>query len=192
MDHAANTTGQQQFACAGFSVCATVDEAPTELTAPTTGSIYLSAQGPESSGNVSLKADGRVTSSVAETHIDVIAGGVVIDAGDKGNIGARAGSAPAMQHLELQGNGGNILLENGQTPISPKIEIQLDKIVMSVGANKIVIGPAGIEISGLEVNVKGAAKANVEALELTMKGSVEATIQAGVQTTIKGGVVMIN
>ncbi|QEG40654.1 hypothetical protein [Roseimaritima ulvae] len=192
MDHAANTTGQQQFACAGFSVCATVDEPPTELTEPTTGSVYMTAKGPANNGNVSLKADGRVSSSVAQSHIDVIAGGVVVDAGDEGKVGMRVGSAPMMQHVELQGNGGNILLQNGQLPLAPKIEVTPDSIVLSVGANKITIGPTGIAISGLEIKAKAAAAVNVEGLETTIKAGVAATLQAGASTTIKGGIVMIN
>ncbi len=192
MDRAANTTGQQQIACSGFSVSATVDQPPSKLTDPTTGSIYLSAEGPGKNGNVSVKADGRVSSSVDACHVDVVSSGIVLDAGDKGNIGARAGTAPMMQHIELQGNGGNVVLENGQLPLSPKIEIQADAIVMSVGMNKITIGPTGITISGLEVNLKAAAVANVEALQVTVKGSVAATVQSGAMTTIKGGVVMIN
>ena len=192
MDHAGNTTGEQQFACAGFSVCASVDEPAASALEPATGSIQLSATGPLKDGNVSLKADGRVTSSVGQSHIDVVSGGIVVDAGDMGNIGTRAGTAPMMQHVELQGNGGNILLENGQLPISPKIEITPDSIVLSVGTNKITIGPAGIEIIGLEVSVKGELATNVEGLDVTVKGDLATTLQGGAETTIKGAIVMIN
>lgn len=192
MDHAANTTGQQQFACAGFSVSATVDEQPSEPTEPTTGNIYLSAKGPESDGNVSLQADGRVTASVAESRIDVVDGGIVLDAGDTGNIGARVGTSPLMQHIELEGDGGNVVLENGQLPLAPKIEITPDAIVLSVGTNKITIGPEGIEITGLEVSIKGELATNVEGLDVTVKADVAATLQGGAETTIKGAMVMIN
>lgn len=192
MDHVVNTTGQQQFACAGFAVAASVDEQSIDPLAPTTGNIYLSASGPESDGNICFSADGRVTSRVAASQIDVVDGGIVCDAGDEGNIGLRAGTAPMMQHIEVEGNGGNVVLENGQLPLAPKIEITPDSIVLSVGLNKITIGPAGIEITGLEVSVKGELATNVEGLEVSVKGDLTAALQGGVEATVKGAMVMIN
>ncbi|HBJ33379.1 MAG TPA: hypothetical protein DDZ51_01180 [Planctomycetaceae bacterium] len=164
------------------------------------GRIDLRAAGPISNGSIRLAADGRVAANVGESSIDLVTSGIVIDAGNSGNVTLRAGTVPLVQHVHLEGNGGGIVLQNGQLPVSPKIEIKADSIELSVGVNKIVIGPTGITISGLQVSVEGTTDVSVSACDVkiaaqisaTVKGTASAELSAAGQTTVKGAMVMIN
>lgn len=199
MDNSVYMMGEHAVSCADFSVRAEVGEASDSTHLPLTARVNLTAQGPSDDGCVNLRANGRVAARVGQSSIDVLSEGVVVDAGDLGNIGLRSGTAPAMQFVDLEGNGGNIVLGNGQLPVSPKIEITPDSIELSVGPNKITIGPTGVSISGVEVSVDGEATASVSAPAVTINGQLEAALKGAMATVegsgtaaVKGAMVMIN
>lgn len=199
MDNAIMVDGEHAVSCAQFSVRAEAASASGPKD-PLTSRIELVSSGPKKDGSVSLESNGRVTAKVDEAAIDVVSSGVVIDSGDLGNVAARAGSAPAMQHIEMEGNGGSIILENGQIPLSPRIKIGVDSIELSVGLNKITIDAMGVSVSGIKVDVEGTADTSIKGLNVevaadlaaTVKGNASAELSAGVQTTVKGAMVMIN
>lgn len=184
MDNAIHLMGEHATTCADFSVRAQVESTPTDLSDPVTGRVSLTAVGPNDDGNVSLKANGRVSSRVDECTIDVVAGGIVVDAGHSGNIGLRAGTAPCIQRVDVEGDGGSIVLENGQIDGSPKIEIGVDSITLSVGTNKITIGSTGITIEGLEVTVEGTSTAEIKAPSVSVEASADATVKGSASTEI--------
>ncbi len=199
MDQAQQMTGEHSITCAGLNVRAEVVKESTSPDLPLMSRIDLSAAGPSDDGVISLDADGRVTTRVGQSGIDVEDNGVVVDAGMEGKVGLRAGMAPMMQSVTLGGTGENIVLQNGQLPVSPKIEITAETIELSVGPNKITIGPSGITISGLEVSVEGELSASMSGATVTVNGQIEAALKGAMtsvegegMTTIKGGVVMIN
>ncbi len=199
MDQAMQVTGEHSIACAGFNVRAEVVNEASTIDLPLMSRIDLSANGPSDNGSVNLSADGRVSSRVGGACVDVVSGGVVADAGDEGNVGLRAGTAPMMQFVDLEGNGGSIVLGNGQVPLSPKIEITPDGIALSVGPNKITIGPTGIKISGLTVAIEGELEASMSAATATVNGQLEAAVKGAMASlegsgtaTVKGAIVMIN
>ena len=64
-----------------------------------------------------------------------------------------------------------------------KIEAAME-ILLKVGSNTVKISPAGVEIQGLTVKIKGETMLTAESLKTDVKGSA--------MTTINGGVVMIN
>jgi hypothetical protein len=199
MDNIQHLPGEHSISCAEFSVRADVGKASMDPDFPVTGRIDLAAVGPVSDGSVSLSSNGRIAAKVDECSLDIVSKGVVLDGGDLGKVGLRAGTAPMMQQVDLDGNGGSIVVQNGQLPICPKIEVSADSIVLSVGPNKITINAMGIEISGLQVSAKGMVEASLEAPIVAVKGSVQASLQGamvGVEgsamTTIKGAMVMIN
>ena len=64
-----------------------------------------------------------------------------------------------------------------------KIEAAME-ILLKVGSNTVKISPAGVEIQGLTVKIKGETMLTAESLKTDVKGSA--------MTTITGGVVMIN
>ena len=191
--------GEHSISCAEFSVRADVGKVSTDPDFPITGRIDLAAVGPVSDGSVNLSSNGRIAAKVDECSLDIVAKGVVLDGGDLGKVGLRAGTAPMMQQVDLDGNGGSIVVQNGQLPVCPKIEVSADSIIISVGLNKITINAMGIEISGLQVTTKGTVEASLEAPIVAVKGSVQASLQGamvGVEgsamTTVKGAMVMIN
>jgi type VI secretion system secreted protein VgrG len=64
-----------------------------------------------------------------------------------------------------------------------KIEAALE-ILLKVGGNTVKISPAGVEIHGMTVKIKGDTMLTAESLKTDVKGDA--------MTTINGGVVMIN
>jgi type VI secretion system secreted protein VgrG len=199
MDNVQHLPGEHSISCAEFSVRANVANASTDPKFPMTGRIDLAAVGPVSDGCVNLSSNGRIAAKVDRCSMDIVSGGVVLDGGDLGKVGLRAGTAPMMQQVDLDGNGGSIVVQNGQLPICPKIEVSPDSIVLSVGPNKITINALGIQISGLQVAVKGTVDASLDAPMVTVKGDVQASLQGAMvavegsaMTTVKGGIVMIN
>jgi hypothetical protein len=192
MDSVLNVLGEHAISCADFSVRAEVSEKSMALDAPAIARIDLTAVGADDDGEVLLNANGRIALKVAQRSIDFVKKGIVLDAGDEGNIGLRAGTAPAIQHVELMGNGGSIILENGQLPMAPKIEITVDSIILSVGASKITIGPAGIQISSVSVSVEGKVEATLTGMMAAVKGQATAELSAAGEASVKGAIVMIN
>ena len=199
MDQADKFTGERSLSCASFIVNANVVETDG-VDLPLASRIDLTASGPSDNGSVRLTADGLVSSRVGQSGIDIAAAGVVVDGGDGGKIGVRAGSPPMMQTIDLEGDGGNIVLKNGQLPVSPTIQITPDGIELAVGPNKITIGPTGIVIQGLEVSITGEMSASMSGLIVSVEGQTEAslkglagtTVESSAMTTIKGAMVMIN
>jgi hypothetical protein len=200
MDSAQHLTGQKSFSCSDFSVRAVVAATSLDTDVAATGRVDLVASGPDDNGAVSLSANGQISAGVGESSLAIRADGIVVDGGNLGNIGIRAGTAPMMQYVGVEGNGGSILLQNGQLPVAPKIEVKADSIILSVGPNKITIGPTGISIEGLQVAVKGEVSAKMTALDVAMEGEISATmkanatatVQAAGQAVLKGAIVMIN
>lgn len=201
MDNVLNTVGKQGFNCAEFAVRAELPSgAAGGLDDPKVARVSVSADGAAEDGIVALSSNGRVGLSVEDATIDVMPGGIVVDAGDTGNIGLRAGTAPCQQSIDVQGNTGSIVLQNGQLPMTPKIEIGKDSIELSVGLNKITIGPTGIEISGATVDIEGTLDVSMKGLNVgieanvaaSVKGTATAELSASGPTTVKGAMVMIN
>lgn len=199
MDQCTQLIGEFAVSCGDFSVRAEVCETAFDVEQPSMARVDLLASGPNDDGSVSLRANGNVSARVDAASIDVTSDGVVVDGGAGGKVGMRVGTAPMIQSITASGNGGNIVLENGQLPVSPTIQISPDSIELSVGPNKITIGPTGIEISGIQVNVKGNATATLAAPAVTVQGDVQvavkgamASLEGSGMTTVKGGVVMIN
>ncbi len=200
MNDSSHIIGSNAISCADFSVFASVENPPAGVDFAMMGKIDLRASGPNSDGSIRLSADGWVNANVGECSLDLVASGILADAGNLGNITLRAGTVPVVQRVELEGNGGSIVLQNGQLPVSPKIEIKTDSIELSVGPNKIVLDSTGITIKGLKVTVEGTTDASVSACNVnitaqaaaTFKGAASAELSASGQTTVKGAIVMIN
>jgi len=199
MDNIQHLPGEHSISCAEFSVRADVAKSSADPDFPVTGRIDLAAVGPLSDGCVNLSANGRIAAKVDACSLDIVSKGIIMDGGDRGKVGLRVGTAPMMQQVDLDGNGGSIVVQNGQFSICPKIEVSADSIVLSVGPNKITISAMGIEISGLQVSTKGTVEASVEAPIVAVKGSVQASLQGAMvavegsaMATVKGAMVMIN
>ncbi|QDV13778.1 hypothetical protein CA51_36690 [Rosistilla oblonga] len=191
MDNAIHLMGEHATTCADFSVRAQVQSTPTDPTDPLMGRVSLTAEGPNDDGNVCLQANGRVTSQVDECRIDVLSDGIVVDSGNTGNIGLRAGAAPCMQQVDLEGNGGSIVLENGQIDGSPKIDIGEDSITLSVGTNKITISATGIKVEGLEITIEGTTSAEMKAPSVSVDASADATIKGAASTEVSSSGSMV-
>lgn len=199
MDQTLQLTGEHALSCASFVVHAEV-VASDNVQLPIKSRIDLTANGPDDNGSIRLAADGNVSCRVADACVDVVAGGVVLEGGADGRVGLRAGNALTLQAVDLEGDGGNIVLKNGQLPVSPTIQITPDGIEMSVGPNKITIGPTGIVIQGLEVSITGEMSASMSGLTVSVEGQTEAslkglagtTVESSAMTTVKGAMVMIN
>ncbi|MEZ6092173.1 MAG: hypothetical protein R3C05_30065 [Pirellulaceae bacterium] len=208
MDNATSTMAVESLACAGYAVHAEVGSKPDDADLPQFGRVDLIAVGPDDDGKINLQADGRVQAKAGESYLDIIPDKIVAEAGMQGEIGLRCGMAPVQQHIELQGTGKDIVIENGQIDaVAPTIRLTSDSIILSVGPNEIKIGMSGIEIKGLEVSVDAKLSASVSGTSLSLEGLNSATLKGGVSaevngaqatlkgaamTTIKGGVVMIN
>lgn len=199
MDHTIDVIGEHGVHCSKFFVRATVDSAPEGVDDPRLGWVELSSKGPEDDGCVVLTSNGRVACEVAQTSIDLMSDGIVMDAGPEGNIGLRAGTPPLIQSVDLEGDGGSIKLCNGQLPIAPTIEITEESIELSVGPNKLTIDATGIRLQGLTVAIEGEATAEMSALEVSVEGTVAASLsgltaelQGEAEASVKGAMVMIN
>jgi hypothetical protein len=53
-------------------------------------------------------------------------------------------------------------------------------ITLKVGSNSVEIGPAGVTINGLTVNVKGTTSTTVEGLQTTVKGTAMLQAQGAI------------
>lgn len=125
--------------------------------------------------------------------------GHVIELGD--------GQGDADQHIWLTLAGGKHLIKLGKDGLTATVpsgqpvsisagdtKIELDKqgnITMS-GQKVTIKATQDVEISGLNVKVKASAAVEASGTQAKVSGSAQAELSAGGQTTVKGGMVMIN
>jgi phage protein D len=95
---------------------------------------------------------------------------------------------------------GDITVKTGTSGSSNDLNINAANITLTattnitlkVGSNKIVISNSGINIEGMQVQIKASTTVNVEATATsTLKGAV-VNVEASGMTVIKGGLVKIN
>ena len=95
------------------------------------------------------------------------------------------GNVPgAMQSIKMCGITQSIDISAGGLPISPTISLSPMGINLSFGpANSIDIGPAGVSINGILVDIKGVAQTSV--------GGALVNVEADAIAAVKGGIVMV-
>ena len=165
-----------------------------------TGTIEISANGCilSQAGKASVQLSTNVKEE-SQVHIDGgLLGTVTIANGaPTGNsqtikmdslgcsIGISNGDIPgASQSIQMDGATQSIQLSAGDLPYSPTIKMEPTGITMSFGpANSINIGPEGVSIQGLLVEIKGEIEATV--------GGPLVTVKSDAMTQIGGAIVMI-
>lgn len=143
--------------------------------------ITLLAAGENGLGTVDVRGGMGVRVSAGPpaalpTH-EPLTNGVEIDAGPVGSLTLRQGLVPpAVQKVSLVPALG-ITIDAGTMPV--RIEsATLIELTVAGGTSKIVLSPAGIEITAPDVRVVGIVDATLEAPRATLRAAATATISA--------------
>lgn len=199
--------GSCETIAADISLSSQVDLGESSITLNSNGMGPLTA-----TGMVEISSNGSIVNKAGNAIVQLgtnIANesSVLLDGGLLGNVtianGAPAGNSQtvemnsltqsidisngnipgAMQAITMCGLNQSIEINAGGLPISPTILMSPMGIKLSCGpANFIEITPAGVTISGLLVDVKAVAQANVEGALVSIKSEAITSVQGAIVT----------
>lgn len=95
---------------------------------------------------------------------------------------------------------GDINTKSGKNGKSKKINIDAgeitlsaaQKITLKVGASKIVLSQAGVEISGTQTTIKASGPVKVQGAMVDIKGSGTVNVQSSGMTNVRGSILKLN